>query len=94
MPDFPCHPEEVFPFEIPAEPHRRSESLWKNILKPGNLGKDKKYLRGSGPVHGIQHFWRIAGQTMEFGRYAPAESWLKITAMFRWWGEKVGRMMK
>ncbi|MBQ5979502.1 MAG: hypothetical protein IJL58_05735 [Bacteroidales bacterium] len=87
-------PAEDFPFEIPEEFHRRAGSLWKNILELGNFGKNKKYLRSSGPIHGLQHLWRIAGQALKFHYYAPTESWSKIPRMFRWWGEKVRRMVK
>lgn len=87
-------PSEDFPFEIPEEFHLRAGSLWKNILELGNFGKNKKYLRSSGPIHGLQHLWRIAGQTLKFHYYAPSESWSKIPRMFRWWGEKVRRMVK
>lgn len=87
-------PSEDFPFEIPEEFHRRAVSLWKNILKQGNFGKNKKYLRSSGPIHGLQHLWRIAGQAIKFHYYAPSESWSKIPRMFRWWGEKLRRMVK
>lgn len=87
-------PPEDFPFEIPAEFHRRAGSLWNNILEQGNFGKNKKYLRSSGPIHGLQHLWRIAGQALKFHYYAPSESWWKIPRMFMWWGEKVKRMIK
>lgn len=85
-------PSEDFPFEIPQEFHRRAGSLWKNILELGNFGKNKKYLRSSGPIHGFQHLWRIAGQAIKFHYYAPSESWWKIPRMFMWWGEKIKRM--
>ena len=85
-------PAEDFPFVIPEEFHRRAGSLWKNILELGNFGKNKKYLRSSGPIHGLQHLWRIAGQALKFHYYAPTESWFKIPRMFRWWGEKVRRI--
>ncbi len=85
-------PSEDFPFEIPEEFHRRAGSLWKNILEQGNFGKNKKYLRSSGPIHGFQHLWRIAGQALKFHYYAPSESWWKIPRMFMWWGEKIKRM--
>ena len=68
-------PAEDFPFEIPEEFHRRAGSLWKNILELGNFGKNKKYLRSSGPIHGLQHLWRIAGQALKFHYYAPTESY-------------------
>ena len=85
-------PYEDFPFEIPQEFHRRAGSLWKNILELGNFGKNKKYLRSSGPIHGLQHLWRIAGQAIKFHYYAPSESWWKIPRMFMWWGEKIKRI--
>ena len=85
-------PEEYFPFEIPAKFHRRAGSLWNNIIKLGNFGKNKKYLKKSGPIHGLQHLWRIAGQAIRFGYYAPAESFMKIPRMFAWWREKLSRM--
>ena len=81
-------PPEDFPFDIPDEFHRRAGSLWKNILKMGNFGKNKKYLKKSGPVHGLQHIWRIAGQTLKFHYYAPSESWWKIPQMLGWWYRK------
>ncbi len=87
-------PPEDFPFDIPDEFHRRAVSLWKNILEMGNFGKNKKYLRKSGPIHGLQHLWRIAGQALRFHYYAPSESWSKIPRMFRWWGEKLAIMIK
>ena len=87
-------PSEDFPFEIPEEFHRRAGSLWKNILELGNFGKNKKYLRSSGPIHGLQHLWRIACQALKFHYYAPNESWSKIPRMFRWWAEKLRRMVK
>ncbi len=90
--DFLGLPAEDFPFEIPEEFHRRAGSLWKNILELGNFGKNKKYLRSSGPIHGLQHLWRIAGQALKFHYYAPTESWSKIPRMFRWWAEKLRRI--
>ena len=81
-------PPEDFPFDIPDEFHRRAGALWKNILKMGNFGKNKKYLKKSGPIHGLQHLWRIAGQTLRFHYYAPSESWWKIPQMFGWWYRK------
>ncbi len=85
-------PAEDFPFVIPEEFHCRAGSLWKNILEQGNFGKNKKYLRSSGPIHGLQHLWRIAGQAIKFHYYAPSESWWKIPRMFMWWGEKIKRI--
>ena len=85
-------PAEDFPFEIPEGFHRRAGSLWKNILELGNFGKNKKYLRSSGPIHGLQHLWRIAGQTLKFHYYAPSESWSQSPRMFRWWAEKLRRI--
>lgn len=85
-------PAEDFPFEIPEELHRRAGSLWKNIIELGNFGKNKKYLRNSGPIHGLQHLWRIASQALKFHYYAPTESWSKIPRMFRWWAEKLRRI--
>ena len=87
-------PSEDFPFLIPQEFHCRAGALWNNILELGNFGKNKKYLRSSGPIHGLQHLWRIAGQAMKFHYYAPSESWSKIPRMFRWWGEKVRKREK
>ena len=91
--DYLGMPEEYFPFEIPAKFHRRAGSLWNNIIKLGNFGKNKKYLKKSGPIHGLQHLWRIAGQAIRFGYYAPAESFMKIPRMFVWWGEKMRRII-
>ncbi len=87
--DYLGMPSEYFPFDIPEKFHHRAPALWKNILKKGNFGKNKKYLKKSGPIHGLQHLWRIAGQAIRFGNYAPSESWWKIPRMFRWWYQKL-----
>ena len=82
-------PSEFFPFEISREFHRRAPALFRNILSLGNFGKNKKYLKKYGPVHGLQHIWRIAGQVRRFHYYAPSESLGKIPWMIIWWWKKV-----
>lgn len=86
--------EDVFPFEISDDDHKRAEKLKTNILEMGNFGHNVQYKSKNMWAHGLEHIWRMTKQAWVFHHYAPMEAWWHIPSMFLWWMKKIGRLIK
>ena len=88
-------PEELFPLPLTKADRVRLPRLMNNILEGGNFGQNRSddYLQPEGIIHGVQHLGHIAHQQRLFWRYAPGEVLMCIPFMFRWWMQKIWRMI-
>lgn len=84
-------PEESFPLPISEKDHRKSESLFKNLIEWGNFGHNLQYKNSHGPLHGLEHLKRIGSQAWRFKNYAPAELLWRVPYMLKWWTKRLIR---
>lgn len=84
-------PEESFPLPISEKDHRKSESLFKNLIEWGNFGHNLQYKNAHGPLHGLEHLKRIGSQAWRFKNYAPAELLWRVPYMLKWWTKRLIR---
>ncbi|MBR6884861.1 MAG: nucleotidyltransferase family protein [Prevotella sp.] len=81
-------PENSFPLPISEKDHRKSESLFKNLIEWGNFGHNLQYKNSHGPLHGLEHLKRIGCQAWRFKSYAPAELLWRVPYMLKWWTKR------
>ena len=81
-------PEESFPLPITPKDHKKSESLFKNLIEWGNFGHNIQYKNSHGPLHGLEHLVRIGKQTIRFSHYAPTEVLWRLPYMLKWWTKR------
>ena len=92
--DHLCYPEDHFPFPIPQKEHQKVAKLLDNIFYMGNFGHNHRMKHKPGLMHALEHLRKIFRQSLKFSSYAPSETWWKIPYMFKWWGIKIGRMLR